>query len=248
LELFDKTIREIKDCVSVMPVRTWQCSGELSWPAGGDRNIVLEGDVAVELGSPRTESASGILWTEDEGIVKDGRICLSGPEIADAPSMSPFGKVVLLQVEGFTEDNAYDRYLELEDVRYSLDLKGYMLRATSQYMREWLRISKWAKTRGLSFDKLGSHLISGYKNKPWVRAVEIIFVTSSADDVRRLKTILEPSARMIGAMNKMATEMNLECAECDYKDVCDESDILKTMRDKLRYKVMEKGSGQWHSR
>ena len=62
----------------------------------------------------------------------------------------PFGKVVLLGVEGFTEDNAYDRHKELDFLRYDLDLKGFMMRAVSQYMREWCRISREALSQGFS--------------------------------------------------------------------------------------------------
>ena len=72
-----------------------------------------------------------------------------------------------------------------------------------------------------------------------MKAVEVIFFTSSTDDVRRLKEITVPAEKIIAAMNKMASEMDFECGSCDYQDVCDEADGLKGMRDKLMEKSKE---------
>ncbi len=72
-----------------------------------------------------------------------------------------------------------------------------------------------------------------------MKAFEVIFFTSSTDDVHRLKEITAPAEKIIAAMNKMAAEMDFECGSCDYQDVCDEADGLKGMRDKLMEKSKE---------
>ena len=85
---------------------------------------------------------SCLLWTDDLAAIEDGRITLVGPDFPESQGKSlPFGKVVLAAVDGFTEDNAYDRHKDLDFLRYSIDLKGFMMRSVSQYMREWCRIS-----------------------------------------------------------------------------------------------------------
>ena len=118
------------------------------WPPGGGRNIVLKEDMGLELGSPEMDSVSCLLWTGDHSRITDGRITLVGPDFPECMGKSlAFGKVVLAGVEGFDEDNAYDRHKDMDFLRYELDLKGFMMRAVSQYMREWCRISRDALSR-----------------------------------------------------------------------------------------------------
>jgi CO dehydrogenase/acetyl-CoA synthase beta subunit len=220
--------------------RSWAASPSLQWPSGGSRNIVLKEDLGVELGNPEIESVSCLLWTENLSWIEDRRITLVGPDFFESPAKSlPFGKVLLVGVEGFDEDNVYERHKDLDFLRYDLDLKCFMMRAVSQYMREWCRISREALSKGFSARHLGSSLISLFAQKPYVKSVEVIFVTSSTEDVARLKEITTHSEKIISAMNKMAQEFDYDCASCDYQEVCDEADGLKGMRDKLMKKSEE---------
>jgi CO dehydrogenase/acetyl-CoA synthase beta subunit len=120
-------------------------------------------------------------------------------------------------------------------VRYNLNLKGYMIRAVSQYMREWSRISREAITNGFSLSVLSSALMEMYREKlEYIKTMEILFVTSTPDDVRSMRCIGERAARLIGAMNKMAQELSFDCGTCDFTDVCSEVDALKSMRQSMR--------------
>ncbi|MBP7739010.1 MAG: hypothetical protein KA369_23770 [Spirochaetes bacterium] len=205
------------------------------WPAGERGNIVMQRDTAVELGNPRDGSASFLLWTEDQALVRDGHLTLVGPEVAGkAGARLPLGKAVILAVEGFTEENCYDRHREIELMRYDMNLKGYMMRAVSQYLREWSRISREAVAEGFSLEILAAALMDRYRTLDYVRAVETIIVTSSSEDVLSLQRIGERAVRLIGAMNKMAGEMSFDCGTCDYTDVCGEVSGLRSMRETLR--------------
>lgn len=241
MELFANTIEAVRSFVEHTPSRrTWRADTAVPWPAGGGRNIVLKEDLGLELGSPEKESVSCLLWTGNLSGIADGRITLLGPDFPESRGESlPFGKVVLAGVEGFTADNAYDRHKDMDFLRYDLDLKGFMMRAVSQYMREWCRIGNEAILQGFSARILGSALMSLFRERPYVKAVEVIFLTSSTSDVMRLKEITEPAEKIIAAMNKMASEMDFECGSCDYQDVCDEAQGLKGMRDKLMEKSRE---------
>lgn len=238
MELFTGTIEAVRSFVeNATPKKSWSADPDNPWPAGGSRNIVLKEDMGLELGSPGMESLSCLLWTENLTNVADGRITLIGPDFPESTGRSlPFGKVVLAGVEGFTEDNAYDRHKELDYLRYDLDLKGFMMRAVSQYMREWCRISREALLQGFSARAMGSSLIALFQKMPFVKSVEVILLTSGSEDVRRLREITSPAEKIIAAMNKMASEMDFECGTCDYQDVCDEADGLKTMRERLMEK------------
>jgi len=241
MQLFDTMIEDTKRFIEGHEQRrTWTALDKPAWPEGGNRNIVLKEDMGLELGSPQTQSLSCILWTENLDLIKDGSITLAGPDLSQSYGKSlPFAKIALVGVSGFTEENTYERYKDMELLRYQLDLRGFMLRAVSQYMREWCRISSEAVIRGFSVQVLGSALMALFKEKPYVRAFEVIFLTSSAEDVKRLKEITEPSQKIIAAMNKMAEEFDFDCASCEYLDVCNEADLLKGMRDRLREKQKE---------
>ena len=231
MELFTETLADIRKYIGEKNCRSLDAKPDPDWPSGKGRNVVLADEMAVELGNPKMNSVSCMIWTQSTDLVQDGKISLAGPDIREGGGKSlPFGKVVLLGVSGFDEENAYDKYKELEAVRYSLDLKGYMIRAVSQYQREWSRISDEAVKSGFSFEVLGRALRREYLKKDFVHAVEFLFVTSSADDVGDLQEMTKNVGRTISAMNKMLSEIDPDCDECEYNDVCDEVDELKKMK------------------
>jgi CO dehydrogenase/acetyl-CoA synthase beta subunit len=242
MELFERTIIDIRNDIQkkkYVELSALQDTG--NWPGGAGRNVVLTEDMAVELGNPQKDSSSSLLWTQHADMISDGKITLIGPDIPSSIGLSlPFGKVVLVAVNGFNEDNTYDRYKEMEAVRYALDLKGYMIRAVSQYQREWSRISREAVQKGFSFKVLGSELRKEYLKKDYIRAVEFIFMTSSMEDVRELKDITKNVGRTINALDKMLNEIEADCDECEYNDVCDEVGEIKKVkknRDEKRMKA-----------
>lgn len=244
MELIDRTIGELREFVSGLPVRTIDTPVS-SWPAGGPRNIVLGDDVGLELGSPRDESVSCVLWSENLDLINDGRVSLAGPDFPESECESlSYGKVILVGVEGFNEDNIHVRCTELDNLRFDLDLEGFMLRATSQYHREWCRVSKGAIASGFSSGHLARALLSEIRKVPYVRSAELLFVTTSSDDVARVKEIVNPAFRLVAAMNKMANEMDYDCDACEYEDVCDEADGLKSMRDRAINRAAEREERQ----
>ena len=173
---------------------------------------MLSQDTAVELGNPRDVSTSFLLWDEGNGSDEGNAIFLNGPDLPQRRgSMLPFGKVVLIHGRGFTAENTYDRCRELEGVRYALDLKGYMLRAVSQYQREWSRISKEAMDNGFSLRILGGALIDKFLELDFVRSVEVIFITAGRHEVLEMKAVSDQVMKVIGAMNKMTSELSFDC-------------------------------------
>jgi CO dehydrogenase/acetyl-CoA synthase beta subunit len=237
MDTFDAVIDQLNAFAASKGTRSREIKNLHPWPAGGSRNIVIGDDVGVELGSPQKASVAALIWTGDSNRVFDNRITLVGPDIGESPGTSlSFGKIVLAEVEGLDEDNAFHRYMEMEGVRYDVDLKGYMIRAVSKTRKEWCRISREAVLQGFDFDVLGAALIQKLKQKPYVKKVELIFITSGTEDVRAVEAIVEPAQRVIAAMNKMINESVLDCGSCDYNDVCSEVEMLGAMREKLQDK------------
>lgn len=242
MQLFDGLIREIKDNLrrETEKGRVSACAmaDPVDWPEAGKRDIVLKSDTGVELGNPRDESVSFLAWTGDASLVNDGTISLIGPDLNEGRAASlPFGKVILVSGTGFDEENCYARYHDMEFLRYDVSLKGYMMRAVSQYMREWSRVSREAVSRGFSFRILGSALLGKLKSLDYVTGAEVLFVTASQEDVRALKKQGDRFMQYISAMTKMSEEMNFDCDTCEYQDVCSEAEELQGMRQSLMKKA-----------
>ena len=201
------------------------------WPGGKKGTIVMQADTAVELGNPREESSAFLMWTEDASLVCNGKITLIGPDLPESSGGSlPFGKVVILGVKGVGEENCHEMHREIELMRYDMNLDGYMMRAVSQRGREWSRVSRDAVMRGFSLGVLGASLIRMYLTNPHVVSAELLFVTSSGEDVMKLGEIGNKAVRLIEAMNKMASEYMFDCDSCDYSDVCSEVEGLRNMK------------------
>ncbi len=236
MNLFDREIKELREYLQGKSLEQTikeihYTKSAVQWPSGEGRNIVLGEDVGVELGNPQEESLSFIVLTDSKNEVRDNKISLIGPDLQESQGKSlPFGKVVIVSGKGFDETNSYERFRDIESIRFDVDLKGYMLRAVSQYQREWSRVSKEALKKGFSFSILGSALIDKLKEKDYIDAVEIVFVTSRREDVAELRGISDRVTKIVNAMNKMIEEMSFDCDSCEYIDVCSEVEDLKKMR------------------
>jgi CO dehydrogenase/acetyl-CoA synthase beta subunit len=205
------------------------------WPSGKTGNLVLARDAAIELGNPRDISASFLIWRNGLSDIEHGRVTIVGPDLPQLTGKQvSFGKIVIVGGEDFDENNSYQRYREMERVRYDIHLEGYMMRGVSQYQREWSRVSREAIDAGFSFQVLGNALIDQMSQLEYVRSVEVIFITSGPGDVVEIKPIAESVMTIIAAMNKMATELSFDCDTCEYAEVCDDVAELRSMRHTLK--------------
>lgn len=235
MNIFDSVIRDInsfkKDKLSTGICTEYPAKGETGWEAAEGNNIILLSDLGVELGHPDLASVSFLTWTDDGSLVDDGKITLIGPDINEAPtSRLPFGKVVICEIEGFDEENAVERNRELHLAKFDLSLKGFMVKSASAYMAEWCRISKESLNKGFSLNNYGEALILELRKNSFVKSVEIIFVTSSVDDVNDLFPMGNRAVKTISAMSKIINEMEHDCEDCEYQDVCEDADELSELR------------------
>jgi len=206
--------------------------------AGANPKIILRGDTFVELGSPDAGSCAVVLWTETPSLIRDGTVTLIGPDVREAAGSSlPFGQIVLV---GGTDLSA-EEHQAIGQAQYVADqIEGYMVRSSSRNI--WSRVSNEAATRGFSFETLGRSLMLIYKSSlPKVQAMEIVFVTSSRDDVLRLNDIARAVSDISMEIVKehwkargFDLECDLDCRSCHDKDVCD--DVRKMIAARARKK------------
>lgn len=232
-DVYFEQLKQIGQAVELQKAsRVYQYDEALAWPRG-EAQIIFNTDTAVELGGPKSESTSFIIWTDDGNQVKNGQITLIGPELNECgQAQLSFGKIVTVQVHGFTDENAYERYQEMNIQKFKNNLEGYMLRAVPQENKEWSRVSQKAIQAGFSLQRLGNELIRDLLALEYVDGVEIIFITSSKDDVLKFKPIGEKAAKVTAAMNKMFENLEFDCASCNFADVCKEVDGLREMHQK----------------
>jgi len=236
MNIFDENISQVRSFIKSESHQASECHSDnvSSWHGEKKRNVILKKDVAFELGNPETESASFLLMTEELSLINNGQITIVGPELSKCDNTSiPFGKIVLCGTDKINEENIYETYQQLDLIRYDLLLEGYMMRGVSQNLQEWNRISNEAMSKGFSLQILGKELIELYKKNPMIYSVEIIFLTSSIQDIQKMRLIGEGFYRYIMAMRKMIEEIDLDCDACDYIDICGDAGELRSMRKKI---------------
>ena len=238
MEIFDNIIIELKNYLKgktdISTIANYDENN--TWEKDKKTSIIMESDTAIELGHPSKESVYFSAWTESLDIIEDGKITVIGKDISEIKKgNSSYAEIILTKGHGFDADNAYDRYVEMNLIKRGLQLKGYMVRAVPQRMRNWCRVSKEAVENGFSFEVLGNEIIRRYKQLEYVDDVEVIFITSNDEDVKAVKPTAEKITKIINAMNKILENFQYDCDACDFEDVCEEFGDLRQMHKKAEY-------------
>jgi len=238
---FEHVIKDLQSFMQKVPTNIIQKQFKRSYTPfinnSSKKEIILTQNVGRELGHPKNSSLAFIVWTQNP-IEKD-QITLIGKDISEVSDIHmDFGKVIILTVTDFDADNTYDRYQELDLLRFKLNLHGYMMRAASQQMREWSRISKSALKIGLSLFDLGSAWIDLYGQLPYVTAVEVLLITDN-NYIKQLNPISQHVFQYVRAMMKMHDEVSLDCSTCEFQTVCNDVQSLRTMRKNILDKRLE---------
>jgi len=226
---------EVTELVEGLPVRVGPQKGA---------NIILKEDTAVELGNPSVASCALVLWTPNLRLVRDGRITLIGPDIQEAVGQSlPFAQVLIV---GGTELKDQHHLVLEQHYVISNQIEGYMIRLAPQRQRMWTRVSKDAVEKGFSFETLGRAIMAIYKSElPVIEAAEVIFLTSSKEDVKGLESIatevqkIKNDALSSSFVRKddgsyECTSGYVDCRECPDQVVCDEIRGLVRLKRKKR--------------
>lgn len=195
----------------------------------GSATIVLHEDTWLELGNPNTKSTAPVLVTENLDLVNDGAITLVGPDIPEARGSLPFAQILLIASDELQDED----YRKINSFQYELELTGYMIKAVPSSLTIWSRVSNDTAAEGFSFEVLGRAILHRYKSTFNIPSMQIIFVTSSEEDVEELEDLRHKVTRIISAMNKMIEEMSFDCSSCEYLDVCGDVRQLGALRERL---------------
>jgi CO dehydrogenase/acetyl-CoA synthase beta subunit len=196
----------------------------------GDTAIVLAEDTAVELGHPSTVSLSMVLITEDATNINDNRITVVGPEVRDMDDRNryPFAQVIMLAVDYDTPPDPF----EIDSLQYLTNrLPGYMVRSVPGKL--WARISRKGIEAGIDLSVIGSAAINAYQHElKNVKAAEVLYVTSSKEDIAELEQVKVEADILSGRHKKLVLGIDgeLECTESNCT-TCAERPICDSLRD-----------------
>lgn len=256
MSIFDAYIKKIAEYVEELrkqgrQLRAFQCPGEPDKLLDGlpirvgpqaSPGIILRGDTFMELGSPDAGSCAFPVWTDNPSLINDGRITLIGPDIPESQGASPsFGQVVLAGGKELSDQE----HPALEQSQYISDqIEGYMIKSTPGRM--WSRVSKNAVEKGLNFEMLGRALMAIFKTEvPRIQAMEIVFITSGKEDLKRLDDIAQQVQKiskdivreiwLAKGYDILECTLGWDCSTCDDKSVCDEiREVLKVRKKKVK--------------
>ncbi len=192
--------------------------------------VIIGGDIGLELGHPSTESLCFVLTTTKAELVADGLITVIGPDAGNiiTKEKRPFAQVIMVATESGADIDPFS----LDSAQYLMQrLDGYMVRSVPG--RLWSRLSRKCMADGLDLHVVGSALADFFKHEfAGVSKAEILFVTSSAEDVLSLKPIETEASILAGKHKKLFLGLDgvVECSELNC-EVCDEKPVCDSLRD-----------------
>jgi CO dehydrogenase/acetyl-CoA synthase beta subunit len=252
MSIFDAYIRKVAEYVESLrcdgrQVKVFDCHVDrerlldglpVKVGSGAGSGIVLRGDTFAELGSPEVGSCAFPLWTNNTSLIRDCRITLIGTDILESQGASlPFGQIIIAGGEKLSEK----QHSAMDEGQYISDqIEGYMVKSTPGRM--WTRVSNKAAEKGFGFETLGKALMGIYRSRvPEVERMEVVFITSSKEDVQKLEEIAV-QVRKIGKdivrENWLARGYDIlectfgwDCGSCPDKSVCDDiKEVIKVRK------------------
>jgi len=260
---FDDCIRDLRSCVD--SVRTGAASSTfevdlhgdpadlvgglpVEFGEGANPGVLLRSDTFLELGNPAAGSCAAVMWTDDASLLADGRITRVGPDIVGAGDVAdtdasetpsiPFAQFLLVAGPDLCNED-HEQILQVQHVGDRVE--GYMVRSTSEYV--WARVGNDAAAKGFDLESLGRVLLHLTKTAiPKATAAEVVFVTTSKDDVERLSDVAgrakEIGREIVSDLWKergFDLDCDFDCGSCSDEAVCDDiRDVIVATKRKAR--------------
>ena len=234
MKLYDEVINRWSGFLKDRSTINLNINKQESWPDVGNHQMILRGDMAYELGgsTPSVYAIGSTAVTADESLVSADEIVLVGPDISEIKVDVSFARltVVLVDSEAMGDGNAlYNAVKKINNVGYHVNPEGYMMRLSSVYGRESIRISKPAIEKGLSFEHVGNLMLNELHKNPVVKAVKLVYVTDPSFDYKAASAAAADAASITATIDHIMKDAMTDCNTCGLKKVCDEVEGLREM-------------------
>ena len=197
---------------------------------GSKNDIIFGRDTAFELGGSQKPCVSTLAVSSDMHF--SNKAYLVGRDLPQITGDSPFGKIVLVEIDEQTDDDtAFNTVKELEQVKYKFYVRDFMTRASALNMREQIRVGKNAVKSGVSFADYGQKLIDTFLQNEKVKSVEVVFLTDF-DGYKELNYVAEKIKETTSALNHILDNVMFDCSTCNLKPICDEVEGMKELHQK----------------
>lgn len=197
---------------------------------GSKNDIIFGRDTAFELGGSQKPCVSTLAVSSDMHF--SNMAYLVGKDLPQITGDSPFGKIVLVEIDEQTDDDtAFNTVKELEQVKYKFYVRDFMTRASALNMREQIRVGKNAVKSSVSFADYGQKLIDTFLQNEKVKSVEVVFLTDF-DGYKELNSVAEKIKETTSALNHILDNVMFDCSTCNLKPICDEVEGMKELHQK----------------
>lgn len=231
MELFKEPIDQLqgylKDADHRGVLKSSHCGSFSPWPR--ESSLVLQDDTALELGGAEG-SLFIILWTEQDNIIHPGRISLVGPDLTETEK-SKLSLTQIILVNGALRDE-YETCQVLQDLIFATCLKYVSVRFWPDRQKVWYRVSKKALESGFNLKRCGCTMLNQLERLPAVKGAEIIMSTEQLKLQPLLGHAAAKTREIMEALIKIHEELNFDCENCDYWEVCNEVAALKEIHQR----------------
>jgi hypothetical protein len=245
LGLIAMTLETVKDPARAFASVQYDCGEEaqrlnfIATDSGAKNACIVTADkTALELGSPKHQSVSFLLWTKAECHL-GGRIWTAGTDFRDI-RQGPVSFVMIAMVriaEDF--DPTGPRFHSI--LNLSNKIPGYMSRSIPGKL--WVRIGKDLMGKNFSLNSLGQCLVHAiYESVPGLLAVDVVLAADDPELAGAFESIGNRARVISGENKKLALEADgtlscedLNCASCEEKPHCDTiRDIIVKRSERAR--------------
>lgn len=234
MKLFDEVINTWSGLLKDHSKLEFRVDTSDEWTDAGNHQMILRGDMAYELGgsTPSLYALGATAVTASSDLVPCDEIILCGPDMGDIKEDISYARLMIVRVdeEDLGDGNTlYNSIKKIDNVKYHVNPEGAMMRVSSVYARESVRVSKEALKKGLSFSHMGNLLIKELHKNPKVKAAKMVFVTDPSFDFKGLSDSCKKASDITATIDHIMKEAMTDCNSCSLKPVCDEVEGLKEM-------------------
>lgn len=237
MKLYDEIISDIltdieKQDVKCLPVGNAADPVSRNWQDAGKAMMILQADMAYELGGHGLPAVGNTLVTTETDLVPQDEIILIGKDLPEITEDTPYARIALVRVTGDSIGTGNKLYNTIQNIgyfRYHIYPLGFMLRVSSSNDRESVRVAKDALKQGLTFTAIGNAMQKALHLHKAVEAVKIIFITDPKVDFVQLQNGSKKTKQITATIDHMLKDVNMDCASCGLQEICDEVEELREM-------------------
>lgn len=233
MELFDKEINAVMDCIEDLDQRILPVKQE-SLPSIKN-NMIFSNETAFELGGSFHESLSYELTTTSN-VFQNDQIILIGKDLNEIKEDEDFIRITVcvMKDEKLEGEKLYQCLEKIKLSKYRVSPEGYMLR-TAIGNNEKVRVSK-NFVKKYTFSDIGSTYIHAYKQLPYIQYVQEIFITGKSPIYEQLKDIGIEKKKITDTIDHILKGVMVnDCGSCSVKELCEKVEGLREIHKRTNF-------------